>query len=120
MAIVKTIADPQGPGTIDAYAKYTRFSFDVEARQIRMTLAVYRSQEARDAVGEDGRPLYVPITVQDFLVNDSGSSGPTGPLPGGPNYAQYQAGDNENPTGVGAQIYGFLKAFTAWSGAEDA
>lgn len=120
MALIKTLPDPQGPGEIEAYAKYSRFSFNTDSREMRMTLSIYRSQAARDAVDGQGRQLYHPVSEEEYVVNDSGSSGPAGPLPSGPDYVAYQAADNANSAGVGNQIYLFLKTFTAWTGSKDA
>jgi hypothetical protein len=121
MAIIKTIPDPQQPATtIDAYAKYSRFGIDTEDNVIDLELAVYRSQAARDAVDGAGKPLYPPVLRERYRINDSGGSGPSGPIQGSPTYADYQSGDNSNPMGTGASIYGFLKAFTSWTGSTDA
>jgi hypothetical protein len=120
LAIIKQIPDPTGPGTIDAYAKYSRFGFDADARVIDLELSVYRSKEARDALDGHGRQVYSPIVIERYRLNDSGASGPSGPIPNSPDYAAYQASDNANPTGTGAQIYAFLKTFTSWTGSMDA
>lgn len=120
MALVKTIANPLGPGTIEAYAKYTRFSIDVEEQTVRLELAVYQSQEARDTLDEDGNQVYPPILREHYTTTRDGASGPDGPIGGAPDFAAYQAGDNADPDGVGSMIYTFLKVFTRWAGATDA
>lgn len=123
MALIKTIDDPQAPGTIDAYAKYANFSINTFEMSVVLTLAIYRSQAARDAADAAGRPVYAPIRTETYRTIPDGSYGPDGnriAVPGAPTFADFAAGDNTNPQGTGAQIYGFLKAFTAWAGAEDA
>jgi hypothetical protein len=120
MALVKTIPDPDGPGTIDSYAKYSSFAIDTDLRTVTLRVSVYRSQAARDAVDGVGNPLYRPVLLETYQTDAAGTTGPGGTIPGAPTYAQYTSGDNANPSGVGAQIYGFLKAFTGWAGATDA
>lgn len=120
MGLIKSIPDPSGPGTIDAYARYGPFSFNPDDRRIDLAVYIYRSKAARDAMAGDGRPLYAPIIVERYSLTDSGASGPDGPLSGAPDYGQYKAADEASPTGTIAKIYGFLKNFTPWQGSADA
>jgi hypothetical protein len=116
VALIKTIADPQAPGTIDAYAKYARFLVDTLAREISLDVAIYRSQAARDSTD----PVYQPIQTLSYRTTDAGTAGPGGPIAGLPTYDQFTAGDNASPDGVGAQIYGILKVTPEFQGAADA
>lgn len=119
MALAKRIADPQAPGEIDSYAKYGLLVINTREHRVDLELDVYRSEEARAAIKEDGSPMYDPAAVERYRITDDGATGPDGPLPDAPRYADYMAGDNADPNGTGAQVYGFLKTFTGWVGAAD-
>lgn len=102
MALIKTLSDPYGTGTIEAYLRWSRLDVAPIDRTIRVTFAVYRDQASRDS----GKP---PIPDLVFAYALSGDE-----------YDAFRAGTAQTADLIGALVYGYAKARPELAEAKDA
>lgn len=92
MALIKTMPNPYGTGTIDAYLKWSRLEVLPLDRVMRAAFAVYFDQASRDA----GKPPIPDLLFAYALEGDD--------------YDNFLAGAAPAADTVGALVYQFAKA----------